>query len=104
MTITLEYISPLIGSRFMAQTSEGQVELVLTEAKELNRRGLPAAFRTPLSLIFRGPETVILNQDNYQISHPELGSHIWCLAPILPEMTASASGLPVTPDYEVLFG
>ncbi len=104
MSITLERISPLIGSNFIVLTSAGRVELVLTEVKELSRKGLPEQFRTPLSLIFCGPETVILDQDNYQINHPELGSYLWCLAPILPEMSAFTPGLPVRPNYQVLFG
>jgi len=104
MSITLERISSLIGSQFIAQTNAGQVELVLTEAKELPRKGLPEQFRTPLSLIFRGPDTLTLSQDNYKISHPELGSHFWCIAPVMPESAAFIPGQPIRPLYQVLFG
>lgn len=41
MNITLELISPFVDSVFMAHTAAGVLPLLLTEAKELPRRGLP---------------------------------------------------------------
>lgn len=103
MTIELDQVLPLVGSSFTVETSNGPQALCLVEATELPRRNRPEKFRTPLSLIFTSPVQVQLAQDNFWISHPDLGRHIWTIAPILTPVDA-----PVQSDdtryYQVLFG
>jgi hypothetical protein len=99
MLITLEIVQPLVGSHFTAHTSAGQVELLLSQAEERPRGGLPAHLRTPLSLLFSGPASPQLGQDNYTLEHPALGQVVWFMVPVM------AAGTPTPPGmaYEVLF-
>lgn len=99
MNITLDIISPLVGSHFTVQTSIGPVQLKLEEVEERPRRGLPEQFRTPLSLLFSGPASHQLSQDNYPFEHPALGPQVWTLVPVMNVGTPLAQGLA----YEVLF-
>lgn len=82
MHYTLEMFTPLLHSTFTAHTQAGPVELVLVEAAELPRRGLPASFRTPMSLIFEGSTALVLAQDIYEVDHPSLGKSVWSMVPI----------------------
>ncbi len=95
MHFTIEQFTPLIGATFTVQTSQGPVALRLAEATECPRRGLPERFRTPLSLIFDGPDGIVLGQDNYRVGHPEFGEHVFCIVPVL-----SGDGRP---QYQALF-
>lgn len=94
MTISILDLRALLGSSFIAHTSNGALELKLVEAVEQPRRGLPDHFRTPLSLLFAGPPPVQLVQDNYDLDHPSLGRHRWMLVPVsqyaTPQMAALA--------------
>lgn len=107
MKFPLQLLSPLMGSRFSVHTEVGEVPLVLSEAYELPRRGLPEEFTSPISLIFEGPADVVLKQDNYMIEHPALGKHLWSIAPVMrqPVTAKSAVREPAmhTPQYEVMF-
>ncbi|HYD94607.1 MAG TPA: hypothetical protein VEC01_04715 [Noviherbaspirillum sp.] len=107
MKPSLDVFSPLVGSKFMIETLAGPVALLLVEAREYPRRGLPAAFPTPLSLILTGPLDLILSQDNYYVDHPALGRHAWCIAPIAPSVPAHQVPAPpgrVTEQrYQILF-
>jgi len=49
---------------------------------------LPEQFRTPLSLIFSGPEAVLLEAGTYRLEHPQLGRLEWYLWPIAPAFPA----------------
>ncbi len=99
MSISFELIKPLVGSYFNLQTAVGLVQLKLVQAQESERRGLPAQFRTPFSLLFSGPASPLLVQDNYQMEHPLLGSQMWMLVPVL----STAPELEGGRAYEALF-
>lgn len=101
MNYTLDLFVPLIESVFTAETRAGAVELVLIEARELPRRGLPAQFRTPLSLIFEGGAALTLSADNYYVDHPALGRSAWMVVPVL-RCANSARTVP-TQQYQVSF-
>lgn len=83
MPLTIQQLAPHVGSIFTAQTQAGPFPLTLADAAERPRGGLPPSFATPLSLLFQGPLNVRLQQDNFQLEHPELGAHIWMLVPVL---------------------
>ncbi|HTQ99389.1 MAG TPA: hypothetical protein VMH83_05345 [Candidatus Acidoferrum sp.] len=99
MDILIQDLLPLVGSSFTVDTSAGQLQLMLIEASERPRRGLPAQFRTPLSLVFTGPADVQLNQDNYRLMHPLLKEVIWMLVPVSPFAAPNPDRLPL---YEVI--
>ncbi|MDY0975296.1 hypothetical protein SOM61_09995 [Massilia sp. CFBP9012] len=99
MDFFLAQFEPLVGTDFTVQTSQGPFTLKLVEAVEHPRRGLPEHLRTPLSLIFDGPPDVVLAHDSYQIAHPELGTHVLDMAPVLPGAGAPGRG----PQYQILF-
>jgi len=82
MTPALEVFAPRVGSTFRVDTLDGAAELLLAEAREYPRRGLPEEFPAPLSLIFTGSPDRVLHQDNYDIGHSALGRHVWCTTPI----------------------
>lgn len=99
MSISFELIKPLVGSYFNLQTAVGSVQIKLVQAQEKERRGLPAQFRTPFSLLFSGPTSPLLVQDTYQMEHPLLGSQAWMLVPVM----STAPELEGAMAYEVLF-
>lgn len=109
MTPALDVFTPLVGSTFTVDTLAGAVELLLTEAREYPRKGLPEKFPTPLSLIFAGSPDRLLLQDNYCIEHPALGRHVWCIAPVSsPGARLSAAAPAFSPPemqqrYQILF-
>lgn len=82
MTITIEKIKVHVGSTFQARTQGGHVPLLLIEATERPRKGLPEEFRAPISLVFHGPLTMLLVQASYSLDHPALGLNDWMLTPI----------------------
>ncbi len=100
MNLTLEQFTPLIGEQFLVQTGIGPVNLTLVEAEERPRRNLPADFRTPLSLIFEGPDNLRLSQDNYQIEHADLGQFVWTIVPVQAYIPGRSADIP---QYQVLF-
>jgi hypothetical protein len=113
MSVKFEELSQAVGSSFMVHTQHGLLELVLKEAMERPRRGLPAQFRTPVSLVFAGPEHLLLTQGNYLLDHPVLKQNQWVLGPIsrhalepltpdAAQASEPASSLP--PLYEVILG
>ncbi len=103
MSIELDQVLPLVGSNFSVETTTGIVDLCLIEAVELPRRNRPEKFRTPLSLIFTGPVQTQLAQDNFWISHPSIGRHIWTIAPVLPPLDTPVQSND-TRYYQVMFG
>lgn len=107
MIPSLDAFSPLVGSKFIVETTAGPVELLLVEAKECPRKGLPEGFRTPLSLIFTSSPDLVLSQDTYYIDHPALGRNAWCIAPISSHATAYLSAVPLPAEkeqrYQILF-
>lgn len=88
--ITLDQLLPCLHSDFIAHTSGGPVTLVLDEALELPRRGLPPSFRTPLSLILGGPVLPLLEEGYFVLEHARLGRLEWYLWPIAAAFPARA--------------
>ena len=46
-------------------------------------------------------DNIALLQDNYQLSHPQLGQHIWCLVPVagpIPGVDETAKR-----EYQIIF-
>ncbi|MBX3589111.1 MAG: hypothetical protein AB7I35_16805 [Ramlibacter sp.] len=101
MTFTLAQLAPHLGSIFVVHTHAGMIKLQMVDVRELPRRSLPEGFRTPLSLLFSGPETPQLVQDNYTFDHPALGRQVWTTTPVHIAATAPATGMLLR--YEVLF-
>lgn len=102
MSVSLEQVAPLVGSSFMVRTQQGPVELTLASASERSRRGLPAQFRVPLSLIFHGAASAQLAQGLFHFDHPLLGPQQWMLTPVLAEPDAAGAGSGCA-HYEVYF-
>lgn len=107
MTPSLEFFLPLVGSTFTLETQAGQLELVLIEARECPRNGLPQQLRTPLSLIFSGALSLILSQDNYYVDHPAMERQVWMVAPVAAAARPTLSAIPAAQEtvqrYQVLF-
>jgi len=103
---SLDTFLPLVGSTFMVETQAGPVELTLTEAREYPRNGLPAQFRTQMSLMFSGSPQLILSQDNYYVTHPAIVRQAWLIAPVSaarPYLSAVPVPLESTQRYQVVF-
>lgn len=101
MSISLEQASPLVGSQFVVHTEQGPVALTLASATERPRHGLPAQFRTPLSLIFHGPASAQLGQGLFSFDHPALGRQHWMLVPVFADGAGPSAAGPAA-HYEVL--
>jgi hypothetical protein len=84
MQTTVVEFTAHLGSVFMVHTQAGALPLTLREAVERPRRGLPAHFKTPISLVFAGPATPMLTQDTYALDHAVLGNLHWTLVPLMP--------------------
>jgi hypothetical protein len=95
MPLTIAQLAPQVGTAFTANTQAGPIPLTLVEAVERPRAGLPPRFATPLSLLLRAPEGVLLAQASYELEHPVLGKQLWMIVPI-----ANTEG--GAPDYEVI--
>jgi len=95
------FFAPLVGSTFSVDTQGGPVALRLDACTELPRGGRPAALRTPLSLIFSGPEYAPLEQDNYYVDHPAMPRQVWCIAPVAPALPPG--GASAGPRYQIMF-
>lgn len=110
MSVKFEELSQAVGSVFMVHTQHGLLELVLKEAQERPRRGLPAQFKTPVSLVFSGPEHLLLTQGTYLLEHPVLKQNQWMLGPIsrhaleplVPDTAQAGDMTSLPPLYEVI--
>ncbi|WP_338846527.1 hypothetical protein V8J88_22620 [Massilia sp. W12] len=101
LDISVQTFAAHTGSTFYAQTLAGEIPLQLIEVSPLPRGARPAYLRDPLILIFQGPDTPALLQDNYPLRHEALGEFVWCLTPI-------AGPIPVIApnekrQYQVIF-
>lgn len=109
MPLTYKEAVSLIDQSVAVHTSQGVVDLLLVEALELPRRGLPAQFRTPLSLVFTANDSVALVQDNYTVEHAVFGQRQWTIVPILPPLQTTAQQSEANPEaskpryYQVIF-
>lgn len=92
VALSFQALEAAVGSAFVAHTQCGTLELTLVEAVESARRGLPEQFRTPVSLVFAGPASPRLAQDNYFLDHPSLGRLQWVLVPISEHAVAGMAG------------
>lgn len=82
MKLVKEEFLPYLNTSFQAHTSIGIVELILREVNPLPRGIRPEVLRDPLAIVFEGPNQQPLQQDNFELHHPQLGVNIWCLVPI----------------------
>lgn len=99
MDFSLEQFTPLIGEAFVVQTAHGPIELTLVEARAGARRGLPEQLRTPLSLIFDGPDSIVLSHDTYRVHHAAIGEQLLNIVPVMGPPGAALH----LPQYQVLF-
>ncbi len=85
MTQELDHtiFEPCLNDVFRVETSEGVVEIELSEV-ELNPAGSSDdSVRKPFTLIFRGPKTPLLAEAVQVLGHDDLGSVEIYLIPIL---------------------
>lgn len=101
MSLSLNQVAPHVGSLFVVHTHAGMIKLLLDDARELPRRAHHEQFRTPMSLLFAGPETPQLAQDTYTFDHPVLGRQLWALTPVMVGSPQALTQLQLR--YEVLF-
>ncbi len=100
--VTVSDFAPHLGSRFTLEGSpEGVADLELFKAEGLGFRGVPggqgSGLREPFSLLFLGPESVVLPQGTYTLIHPALGTITLFLVPIGPRRDGGLR-------YEAIFG
>lgn len=101
MSFSLGQLAPHMGSIFVVHTKAGLVKLQLEDVRELPRHTLPQHFRTPLSMLFSGPESPQLTQDNYTFDHLVLGRQVWTMTPVQIAATPPSTGILLR--YEVMF-
>ncbi|WP_299493322.1 hypothetical protein [Acaryochloris sp. IP29b_bin.137] len=83
-TLTLSDFTPLIGSTFQIQDQlEVPLQLELREAKKLNDLSARLDNRSEsFSLLFLGPDDVVLPQRIYGLHHSHLGDLSLFLVPV----------------------
>ncbi len=72
--LTKEDFSPLINDVFVATDQEGrEFAFTLSEVDASRYRKAPRSRRMPFSLLFKGPEGVVVTQGTVPLFHPRLG-------------------------------
>ncbi len=96
-TLTLSDFSPTVGSSFQVRTEPNvALELELLEAVNLGAASISSSTRSEsFSLLFKGPNDVMLPQQICPMNHPELGELSIFLVPVARE----ADGM----RYEAIF-
>jgi hypothetical protein len=101
---SIEQFFPHVGSAFVVHTAHGMRKLNLYSATELPRRGLPAIFSTPVSLLLSGEQDLLLAQDTYVLDHLHLGRVEWMMVPVVAPTSAPRIDMqPTCHYYEVVF-
>ena len=87
-TLTLSDFSPAVGSLFQVRTEpDVSLELELLEAVELNASPISSDTHTrSFSLLFSGPNDVMLPQQICPMSHSDLGELSIFLVPVAREV------------------
>ena len=67
--LTIDHFRPLAGTNFRAAFPDRVIELELLTIKSLAERYGGRASREPFSLVFRGPNDVMIPQSTYIITH-----------------------------------
>ncbi|MEM6795292.1 MAG: hypothetical protein AAF725_15030 [Acidobacteriota bacterium] len=84
--LSAERVKPHHNQDFSQSTLEGEGELTaqLVEVNEL-KGDTTRDDRTPFSLIFKGPQDVLHEQQCFKVAHPELGEHVIFIVPLGPD-------------------
>ncbi len=95
-SFTVQTFSEHLGSTFkIYPDSSNPLEVELISATGLGKRPEEGRHRQPFSIVFRGPEDVLLPQRIYRMEHPGIGVFELFLVPIGPD----GKGL----QYEAIF-
>ena len=82
-TLTIDSFTPHKGSTFHLQVADGEsLDLELVEIGAMGAK--PKEGRQAFSCVFRGPESALLPQQIYPLSHAELGEMELFLVPLGP--------------------
>lgn len=82
MDLTYEHFADRVGERFSATAQDGtSLDLELRAVEE--RAANPNASQG-FSLVFGGAGQEVLDQQTFEVAHPELGTHPIFLVPIAP--------------------
>ena len=70
------------GSTFLINHEAAKVKFKLVEVTNLASRKEAAAGKEGFSLVFRGPQDSVLNQNTYLIEHEQLGMFSFLIVPV----------------------
>jgi hypothetical protein len=73
----------ILNTRFQLQTGGNTLDLELFQVARLEEHGGPR--KQPFSVLFRGPQNVVLPQAIYRVEHERLGPMEIFLVPIGPD-------------------
>ena len=94
---TVETFAERVGELFRVTLEDGStLELELASATAAPTRPNEAPRRAPFSIVFHGPQELVLPQRIYRFEHDELGPFELFIVPIGPEGSAM--------QYEAVFG
>ena len=81
--LTIDVFEPHVGTSFWAEFPNGaKVELRLTRAAKVMESEAARLQRHPFSLFFEGPDSFLLKQHTYRVTHEELGAMELFLVPV----------------------
>jgi hypothetical protein len=107
-TLTAEDFRSQQGTKFRltGKTAEGgsadPFEVELADITE-HVAGAPGAFRTPFSVVFRGPLHPVMPQGIYHVEHEHLGALEIFIVPIGPDTDSASGEGPAAMLYEAVF-
>lgn len=80
---TIDTFQPHVGSIFWVEfPNDAKVELRLTRAAKVMESEAARLDRHPFSLFFEGPNSFLLKQHTYRVTHEELGEMEIFLVPV----------------------
>ena len=80
--LSLAAFKSQLGTNFLIYHQASKVKTTLVDITDFGSRKQTAAGKEGFSLLFRGPQETILNQDTYLIEHEELGIFSFLIVPI----------------------
>lgn len=83
-----------LGTSFLINHQASKVKLTLINVADFASRKQTAAGKEGFSLLFRGPQDTVLNQDTYLMEHEELGMFSFLMVPVGTKDTR--------PHYEIV--
>ena len=80
--LSMTAFKSVLGTSFLFNHEAAKVKVTLVDVGNLASRKQAAAGKEGFSLLFRGPQDLVLEQDTYLIEHEQLGMFSFLVVPV----------------------